>query len=88
MYRLQCFLFHFLSQETDVPLELYTTSCKRVCPEEFHSVGKERALAEVASLYEYVQKLPDGPQKTHFLKRVSGDLKLWILQCYCGRWEK
>ena len=63
-------------QETDIPLELYTTSCKRACPEEFHSAGKERALAEVASLYEYVQKMPDGPQKTHFLKRVSGSLGL------------
>ena len=28
-------------------------------------------MAEVASLYEYVMKLPDGPQKTHFLKRVG-----------------
>lgn len=28
-------------------------------------------MAELASLYEYVQKMPDGPQKQMFLKKVS-----------------
>ncbi len=57
-------------QDEDIPLEMYSTSCKRVSPEDFHTQGKEQALAEVAALYEFVQKMPEGPQKSHFLKRV------------------
>lgn len=38
---------------------------------EFHEQGKDNAMAELASLYEYVQKMPDGPQKQMFLKKVS-----------------
>ena len=36
----------------------------------FHSEGRERALEEVSKLYAYVQSLPSGAQKTHFLKKV------------------
>lgn len=70
-------LFGFISvltyfrQNEDIPLDMCTTYCKQVCTDDFHAAGKERALAEISSLYEYVQKMPDGPQKTHFLKRVS-----------------
>jgi len=62
---------HIYIQQEDVALDMCTTYCKRVCPDNFHAAGKEKALAEISSLYEYVQKMPDGPQKTHFLKRVS-----------------
>lgn len=57
--------------DEDIPLEQYSTFCKRSSPEDFHKAGKERAEAEVASLLELVMNMPDGPQKTHFLKRVN-----------------
>ena len=28
------------------------------------------AVAELASLYEHVKKMPEGPQKQYFLKKV------------------
>lgn len=55
----------------DVALDLYSTSCKRECVETFHETGKEKAMDEVAKLYELVKNMPDGPQKAHFMKRVS-----------------
>ena len=61
----------YFHQNEDIPLDMCTTHCKQICPDDFHAAGKERALAEISSLYEYVQKMPDGPQKAHFLKRVS-----------------
>ena len=61
----------YFHQNEDIPLDMCTTHCKQICPDDFHTAGKERALAEISSLYEYVQKMPDGPQKAHFLKRVS-----------------
>ncbi len=64
-------MYSLLTQDEDIPLEMYTTSCKRACPEDFHTQGKDRATAELAALYEVVRKMPDGPQKTHFLKRVG-----------------
>lgn len=80
-------LFSFISvltyfhQNEDIPLDMCTTHCKQICPDDFHTAGKERALAEISSLYEYVQKMPDGPQKAHFLKRVSiPQSSLWA---YC-----
>ena len=68
------------SAETE-DLPLYTTYCSRVSEEEFHSVGQDRALAEVAALLETVQKMPDGPQKTHFLKMVSRYMYYRVLVC-------
>ena len=58
-------------EEESLPIDLYTTSCKRACVETFHESGKERAMDEVAKLYEMVKNMPDGPQKNHFMKRVS-----------------
>ena len=59
-------------QEADVPFDVYRTSCQRMEVDNFHEQGQQRAGAEVAALYEYVQKMPEGPQKAHFMKRVSG----------------
>ena len=55
-------------------MDMYSTSCERrqCSDEEFHRAGQERALEEVAALYELIHKMPDGPKKAHFLKRVSG----------------
>ena len=55
-------------------MDIYSTSCERrhCSDDEFHRAGQERALEEVAALYELIHKMPDGPQKAHFLKRVSG----------------
>lgn len=55
----------------DLPIDLYSTSCKRECVDNFHETGKDRAMDEVAKLYELVKNMPDGPQKTHFMKRAS-----------------
>lgn len=57
--------------EESLPIDLYTTSCKRARVETFHDAGKENAMDEVAKLYELVKNMPDGPQKTHFMKRVG-----------------
>ena len=51
-------------------MEMYSTFCQRTAVDDFHAEGQQRALAEIASLLEVVQKMPDGPQKTHFMKRV------------------
>ena len=59
-------------QEADVPFDVYRTSCQRMEVERFHTEGQQRAGDEVGALYEYVQKMPEGPQKAHFMKRVSG----------------
>lgn len=55
----------------DVALDLYSTCCKRECVETFHETGKDNAMDEVAKLYELVKNMPGGPQKAHFMKRVS-----------------
>ena len=53
-------------------MDIYSTSCQRMSTsEDFHTAGKEMAVAELAQLYEYVQKMPDGPKKAHFMKRVG-----------------
>lgn len=54
----------------DVVMDMYTTCCKRECIEDFHRAGQERATSEVAQLIEFIQNMPAGPQKTHFLKKV------------------
>ena len=46
----------------------------------FHNEGRERALEEVSKLYAYIQSLPSGAQKTHFLKKVRAMGFLWTLQ--------
>ena len=53
-----------------IAIDMYTTSCQRESVDTFHQNGQDKAVAELASLYEVVQKMPDGPQKTHFLKKV------------------
>lgn len=58
-------------EEEDVTIDIYSTCCKRECVEAFHESGKEKAMDEVAKLYELVKNMPDGPQKAHFMKRVS-----------------
>ena len=55
----------------DAPLSLASSSCQRVPVASFHSEGRDRALEEVSKLYAYVQSLPSGAQKTHFLKKVG-----------------
>lgn len=57
--------------EEDVVIDVYASSCKRERVETFHESGKERAMDEVAKLYEMVKNMPEGPQKAHFMKRVS-----------------
>ena len=54
-------------------MDMYASSCQQVSmsSDQFHDKGKEMAITELASLYEYVCKMPDGPQKHHFLKKVS-----------------
>lgn len=53
-----------------IAIDVYSTSCQREAVDSFHQNGQDNATAELASLYEVVQKMPDGPQKSHFLKRV------------------
>ena len=60
-----------LYMQEDIPVDIYTSSCHRMkSGEDFHTAGKDMAAAELAQLYEIVQKMPEGPQKTHFMKRV------------------
>lgn len=54
-----------------VAIDIYSTACQRTDSETFHQTGQENASAEVDALFEIVKNMPDGPQKTHFLKRVS-----------------
>lgn len=60
-----------IESEESVAIEIYSTACQRESSETFHQSGQEKAATEVAALYEIVRNMPDGPQKTHFLKRVS-----------------
>lgn len=46
----------------------------------FHNEGREKALEEVSKLYAYIQSLPSGAQKTHFLKKVRAMGFLWTLR--------
>lgn len=46
------------------------TCCHQESSANFHVAGQERAAAELAALYESIKNMPDGPQKTHFLKKV------------------
>ena len=54
----------------ELVIDVYSTSCKRQCVDNYHETGREQAMDEVAKLYELVKSMPDGPQKTHFMKRV------------------
>ena len=56
--------------QVDAPLGLASSCCRQMPVASFHSEGRERALEEVSKLYAYVQSLPSGAQKTHFLKKV------------------
>ena len=56
--------------DEDVAMDMYSTCCKRECIEDFHKAGQDRASAEVAQLKDFIMRMPDGPQKAHFLKRV------------------
>ena len=47
-----------------------STYCQQESSANFHIAGQERAATELAALYEAVKNMPDGPQKTHFLKKV------------------
>ena len=61
-----------IQDSSSIPVDIYSSACKKTCSmSEFHERGKDNAMAELASLYEYVQKMPDGPQKQMFLKKVS-----------------
>lgn len=48
--------------------------CSVYCHQEnsanFHAAGQEKAVSEVAALYEAIKNMPDGPQKSLFLKKV------------------
>ena len=70
--------------DEDVVIDLYASSCKRECAETFHEAGKERAMDEVAKLYEMVKSMPEGPQKAHFMKRVSLHVEVCLLGCSLG----
>lgn len=58
--------------DDSVAIDIYSTACQRTDAETFHQTGQDNAATEVDALYEIVKNMPDGPQKTHFLKRVSG----------------
>ncbi len=57
--------------DDSVAIDIYSTACQRTDLETFHHKGQDNATTEVDALYEIVKNMPDGPQKTHFLKRVS-----------------
>jgi hypothetical protein len=60
-----------------VPVDIYSSACKKSCDVgEYHQKGQDMANAELASLYEYVKNMPDGPQKQHFLKKFENNSKL------------
>lgn len=48
-----------------------TTYCCQEEGSDFHSKGQEMAAAELASLYEAVKNMPEGSQKTYFMKKVK-----------------
>lgn len=50
----------------------------------FHAQGQQVAGEEVKALLEYVQKMPEGPQKAHFMKRVSAIM--WIYRISSCLW--
>ncbi len=60
-----------IDEDQSVAIDIYSTACQREDSEAFHQTGQDNASAEVDALYEIVRNMPDGPQKTHFLKRVS-----------------
>lgn len=59
------------SGEADIPFDMYRTSCQRMDVGSFHEEGMQNADAEVKALRAYVEKMPDGPQKAHFMKRFD-----------------
>ncbi|KAL5471588.1 hypothetical protein EMCRGX_G029716 [Ephydatia muelleri] len=59
------------SGEADVAFDVYRTSCQRMEVDSFHAQGQQVAGEEVKALLEYVQKMPEGPQKAHFMKRFE-----------------
>lgn len=73
-----------LCQEADVAFDVYRTSCQRMEVDSFHAQGQQVAGEEVKALLEYVQKMPEGPQKAHFMKRVSAIM--WIYRISSCLW--
>ncbi|XP_019862863.1 PREDICTED: rho GTPase-activating protein 19-like [Amphimedon queenslandica] len=67
-----------ISEDTSaIPVDIYSSACKKTCStSEFHEQGRDNAVAELASLYEYVKKMPDGPQKQMFLKKFETGSKM------------
>lgn len=70
----------------ELVIDVYSTSCKRQCVENYHTSGRDQAMDEVAMLYEVVKNMPEGPQKAHFMKRVSYSCSL--TRCYNSRERK
>ena len=66
-----CVILTHPHQEEDIALDMCSTYCQQQNSVDFHSAGQERATAEVAALYEAIKNMPDGPQKTLFLKKVQ-----------------
>ena len=81
-----------MTQEEDIALDMCNTYCQQESSVDFHKAGQERAMTEVAALYEAVKNMPDGPQKSLFLKKVCLPTQHDILRtpsnlwytCYCS----
>ena len=58
-------------EDGEIVIDVYSTSCKRQCSKNYHEIGKENAMVEVADLYEIVKNMPEGHQKAYFMKKVS-----------------
>ena len=59
--------------QVDSSLYMVNTYCQQTSSEDFHSSGQRLAMEEMAKLYSHVQTMPDGHQKTQFLKKVRVD---------------
>ncbi|CAI7993300.1 Rho GTPase-activating protein 19 [Geodia barretti] len=59
------------TQEEDIALDMCSTYCQQECSDDFHAAGQQRAMTEMAALYEAVKNMPDGPQKSLFLKKFE-----------------
>lgn len=68
------------TQEEDIALDMCNTYCQQESSVDFHKAGQERAMTEVAALYEAVKNMPDGPQKSLFLKKVCLPIRYDILR--------
>ena len=78
------------TQQLDAAIEMPSTYCQRVRSKDFHILGRERMIKEVALLYETVQKMPEGSRKHHLLKKVSNSFvffncafTLCVCACVC-----